>query len=1103
MAIPSIPGTQPGGQAASGAFTVPNVAGAGGQIAFASWYGTAVTDVVAPTGWVLWQRGNTHGGDNYTFWGVWTSDTGTPGTSWSKVAAAGAVSVTILGLSGPPTIRAESAGTDVSDEGTSNPVNSPTINTGEAALVISAVLANIFGSAPTLDYPTALTLGRGQSVVTGSGEFWATGVAAAEQATPGPTGTFAWDQGASWWYPRTLTLAVTVPEAAAANEGSASGTVSWAGTAQGQSQPGGSATGAIEWVGAAFGARMSEGSAAGTVSWAGTAMGPFTAAFGKYLSANRRYLVDQDGQPWAMRMTSPWGWVAHYDLAEWTNYFENIASKGFNACLFEVIATLDGGGGVNEDGRNYNGDLPFVGGDITVLNAAYWNHIVDIVAVANLNGITPVLSIMDGWALDPIFTGTTEADCLAYGDAVATLMNGKHVLWHLGGDYDPVTNEPWDGAPHDLRMRACMWGVRDAGHDEALTVQLNYDYSFTQQNQFWEAEVGGDLGDGWSFVYTYYATYAAVFAAYNWTTQANQWPGDRNPRPAMFSEANYWGENVGGGGLGMNTTAETIRRQVGWAITFGSPGFGYGDDNWDGSRGAVESLLNDSPPNQVNRLADRVFDRPAWTDLVPEPDLVTAGAGTYRVGAVAEDVLANDYATSARTPDGALAFVYVPTDATASERSITLDTTLLGSNPVATWYDPVTEATQDAGAGPTYTVPAAHADGTRDYLLEITADPPTAEGSASGTVGWAGSAVGTTTRRGAAAGSVAWAGSAVGTAARSGAAAGTVSWAGAAAGGRDSLGTAQGTVSWAGFASAGNDSFGIASGTVGWAGSATGERMSLGTAAGGMLYAGTAAGLRESQGSAAGTHTWGGAASGSEGIVLPTNQDWPMQWTVPDGADPAKVALAEQYAAATMRMLTLYRVGGPLVAVHPHATTCHHQHYVWVPQYGGYGYVCGCRAECSCPHGSTVLLHPPVGRVEEVTVDGVALDPAVYRVEDGAMLVRTDGGLWPGCPDSGFKVTYLNGYPVDDMGSHAGGVLADEFYRALTGDRGCRLPANVTSIVRQGVSMQVTRGMFPENSTGITEVDTFIRMWNPHGMVSAPGVYSPDLTPRRQTTWRA
>lgn len=224
------------------------------------------------------------------------------------------------------------------------------------------------------------------------------------------------------------------------------------------------------------------------------------------------------------------------------------------------------------------------------------------------------------------------------------------------------------------------------------------------------------------------------------------------------------------------------------------------------------------------------------------------------------------------------------------------------------------------------------------------------------------------------------------------------------------------------------------------------------------------------------------------------------------------------FASLTLRRLTGYRVGGCPVTVRPCKASCWGGYlpsfYVMQGAYGSFagywphineaGYwvnSCGHAQDCSCSALCEVELPGPVGRVDAVKVDGVAVVPSKYRA-DGNRLVWTDPGAcpWPICQDlskpdtvSGtFSVTYLNGYPVDSIGAYAAGVLANEYAKACTGGQ-CRLPTGVTSIARQGVSFTVASGAFPGGLTGIREVDGFIAMWNPKGKTEGPRVWSPDV----------
>lgn len=156
-----------------------------------------------------------------------------------------------------------------------------------------------------------------------------------------------------------------------------------------------------------------------------------------------------------------------------------------------------------------------------------------------------------------------------------------------------------------------------------------------------------------------------------------------------------------------------------------------------------------------------------------------------------------------------------------------------------------------------------------------------------------------------------------------------------------------------------------------------------------------------------------------------------------------------------------------------------------VTNWGGrWGNSCGCTIEpCS------VRLPAPIGRIDEVKVAGLVIDESLYQV------IGDDTLRWTGTGDCPFtervQVTYVNGYDPGPDGSYAMTVLAYEFGRAMAGER-CRLPAGVTSVVRQGISMTIVPGSFPDGKTGITEVDAYVSLWNPRN-IDQPVVWSPDL----------
>lgn len=185
------------------------------------------------------------------------------------------------------------------------------------------------------------------------------------------------------------------------------------------------------------------------------------------------------------------------------------------------------------------------------------------------------------------------------------------------------------------------------------------------------------------------------------------------------------------------------------------------------------------------------------------------------------------------------------------------------------------------------------------------------------------------------------------------------------------------------------------------------------------------------------------------------------------------------------------------------------------PGLAGWVSFCGCPGigpdtGCGCHRLQQVALPGRVHRVVEVRVDGQVVDPAVYRVDNWRWLVRVDGGRWPhrqdlaageGAPGS-FAVTYERGSPVPVAGQWAAGQLACELAKACVGDKACRLPRRVASVVRQGVSTEFAdpAQLARDGMTGIPEVDGWLAAVNPNRLPRDAVVWSPDLPAARRRT---
>lgn len=181
----------------------------------------------------------------------------------------------------------------------------------------------------------------------------------------------------------------------------------------------------------------------------------------------------------------------------------------------------------------------------------------------------------------------------------------------------------------------------------------------------------------------------------------------------------------------------------------------------------------------------------------------------------------------------------------------------------------------------------------------------------------------------------------------------------------------------------------------------------------------------------------------------------------------------------------------------------------WVPYiFNGTWFNCACPGRCCCDPRCQVRLMGPVDSVAEVLIGGIAVDPDTYRIDDKHWLVRTAGECWPTCPDMDtddgdnvFEVTYVRGTTPPPALLRAASTLACEWAKACVGGD-CRLSNRVTSIARQGVSIEMAdpNAILEDNLTGLWEVDAVLRALNPYGRKQRARIWAPELNVPRTVT---
>lgn len=420
-------------------------------------------------------------------------------------------------------------------------------------------------------------------------------------------------------------------------------------------------------------------------------LAPFVTA----ISSNGRYFVDQNGDPILIKGDSPWAILVDASTAQMDLYVSTRQAQGFNTVLLGLLGST-GLGGPSDTGATYDGILPFVGGDPTVLNNAYWTRVEYFLGKCRDAGISVMAYPIDGWNTLPGAPAASwsNATAQAYGQAVAARLSSyPNVFWAIGGDY---TSD--NGGTLDQRQYNVLVGLAAGGMDRLRTAQFTLNQTSLSGSTYWDDAGRVDF----NFVYAYSTTYPMVEAGWNETDDGG------NHIPSLMSEAHY--EGYGG------ITDLYIRQQAAWSLTAGSPGEFYGHEEiWDAPPTTL--YMETTAVAQLSALRAEFEDLDGWHSLVPDysSTFITAGRGT-KASASGEYISGNAYVTGGVTPDGKLGVAYVP-NATGS--TITINQTKMGVGYTARWVDPTNGNSVSATPGATYSKTGANAAGGSDWLLVL------------------------------------------------------------------------------------------------------------------------------------------------------------------------------------------------------------------------------------------------------------------------------------------------------------------------------------------------------------------------------------------------
>jgi chitodextrinase len=409
------------------------------------------------------------------------------------------------------------------------------------------------------------------------------------------------------------------------------------------------------------------------------------------VSANRRYLVDQNDVPFLGVGDTPHLLFMNVSVADAATYFQARHAQGFNMISAQFISY----NGMNVP--TFDGIKPFLtSGDPTTPNPAYFARIDSMVNLAGQYGITVYANPMSWGGLKESIraAGTTKMNI--YGQYLGNrYKNFPNIVWKYGEDF-----YTW-ASGDDQYMLALANGVRSTDPNHIHTVELGSgDSSLDDPN--WAPIVGIDG------IYEYcLPSYVKTYRDYNRS----------NFLPVELLDTEYEQDVVNC----VVATPYVVRNETWWTLTGGGRQVQYGDGGVYPFASGWQNHLSD-PGAVQHGYATSFFRNLQWWNMVPDQNhtVMTAGFGTFNTGRLGT----NDYATTERTSDGSMVVSYIPTS-----RTVTIDMTRLAGAATAQWYDPTTNTYQTITGSPfantgsrQFTTPsAAHSDGKSDWVLLLQA----------------------------------------------------------------------------------------------------------------------------------------------------------------------------------------------------------------------------------------------------------------------------------------------------------------------------------------------------------------------------------------------
>lgn len=467
-----------------------------------------------------------------------------------------------------------------------------------------------------------------------------------------------------------------------------------------------------------------------------------TPIFPLAVSANARYLVDVNGNPWMLKGDAGWMMANHVGVSDQNDYLDHLVSQGFNATILMNIVHQGGGSWPNiSEPADSAGVQPFTGtlaggsANLATANDTYFDKVVDYIQRARSRNIAILFFVCysgsgggaDGWTTT--LAANTNTACFNFGAYCAGKFGSlPNVIPMWMGD--------WTLAGTDLtrfQQLVAGWlsvqpnliaGSELEGPDSLVTDQTGFTYGPTPSstvhmhiNSYYGA---GPDGDGRTY-----------------DTALRGW--DNSPTlPCQLQEPVY--ENAW---YNANNTRVQLRAAHHWCKTSGTHNTVTGvHGRWQGNPVGNESALaaqggaaswRTNLSGNVDDDAQRSFNFYSaleWWKLVPSG---TAAGRAGRLLITTTNTANTAYISSSIASDGSFLVAYVASNGTGA-RTFSVDLRSMRGDSRARWWNPTTGAFTDITSGDytlantiaasSFTTPGNNGTGTNDWILILDTRTP-------------------------------------------------------------------------------------------------------------------------------------------------------------------------------------------------------------------------------------------------------------------------------------------------------------------------------------------------------------------------------------------